>query len=50
MFATGTSDQITVELDGRIAGNFQGMLGVGTNEADEKYLDFPITGTVTTGE
>ncbi|HBE30002.1 MAG TPA: hypothetical protein DD990_01295, partial [Cyanobacteria bacterium UBA11368] len=48
--APGTSDQITVELDGRIAGNFQGMLGVGTNDADEKSFDFPITGTVTTGQ
>ncbi|HBE50836.1 MAG TPA: hypothetical protein DDW76_19185, partial [Cyanobacteria bacterium UBA11369] len=48
--APGTSDQITVELDGRIAGNFQGTLGVGTNDADEKSFDFPITGTVTTGQ
>ncbi|GET41562.1 hemolysin-type calcium-binding region [Microseira wollei NIES-4236] len=48
--APGTSDQITVELDGRIAGNFQGLLGVGTNDADEKSFDFPITGTVTTGQ
>lgn len=48
--APGTSDQITVELDGRIAGNFQGQLGVGTNDADEKSFDFPITGTVITGQ